>query len=392
MESNKSYGSINSNEVCNERSRLAFPSSVSWHKWRRWLFPIEIFICLLMFLILYSGQIYKQYIFQRLAKETLTNLPNYTAPTMSLCLKQDYIVNLTTDATFLHLQKRANDISMYCEVISLGTSAIMAFFYGSLSDIIGRKLILGLCLFGVLLCSIVQVVVIELDINIYWMLLSLALYGMLGGTSTILGVSFASVTDITTNKWRTLRLGIAESAMGFGRATSYLIAYDWINWNGCNFRGPAYLMIGCSVIAFVYLVLLPESLPQDRRMTKNEVLHKLVNSAKIFLIPAYRGFSKWWRICVAVAIISLECLSVVGVEQIMNYFLHDKPLEWSYDLIGIYGVITSFTMVAGLIVVLPILLALHFSNQCICLVAITFAVVSNILMATVKTDWEMYLG
>lgn len=359
------------------------------------MFPIEIFMCLLLFLVMSSSEIYKQYIFQTIARQTLANFSSNSSFHESVCLKQDSIVNQTGDnATFQNIQKTANTISMYCEVISLVSSAVMALFYGPLSDIIGRKPVLTLCLVGAVLSSIVQVIVIEMNTNIYWLLLSMGVFGILGGASTILGVSFASVTDITSKKWRSVRLSTTESALGFGKASSYLIVFNWINNNGCNFRGPAYLMVGSSAIAFIYMTFMPESLRQDSHQTKkSHGFHKIINGAKIFWLPGYLGVSKWWRICVCVLIITIGCLCLIGSLQIMNFFLHNKPLEWSYHMIGYYGLISSASTVLALVLILPLLVVIfRFSNQVICLISITMAIIANIMTATVKTSWEMFLS
>ena len=80
----------------------------------------------------------------------------------------------------------------------------------------------------------------------------------------------------------------------------------------------------------------------------------------------------------------------------MNYFLHNKPLEWTYDLIGIFGIVTASSHVITLIVILPLLVALPIPEQdlnpFILLFASVIAIITNTMMATVKHDWEMFLG
>ena len=379
----------------NEKKKCA--GGVPWAKWRGLLFFIEVYLALAMLLYITSStQLVQQYVFQRIARETLSDTLNYTAPIKPICLKQDYIVNHTrSNASIVDIQKRTNTICMYYEVIGLGASSLMALFYGSLSDIVGRKPILGIALLGLSLSSALQAAIIQYNLDVNILLIASGIGGMFGGLATVLGVSFASISDVTSKKWRTLRLGTTESAIGFGKASSYLLVYYWIDNNGCDFRGPAYSMLVVAVIAFVYLLLIPESLPPKGKRD-DRGFKKLVDGAKVFFIPSRTGFSKWWRILVCVVILCIECLCVIGAVEIMNYFLHNKPLEWSYNLIGIYGFVTSIALIISLVVVLPLLLALpipaQYSNPSIMMFGAVIAIVTNIMMATVKSTWEMFVG
>ena len=373
----------------------------AWTKWRSRLFIIEIYMSLFILQFLTSSQLIQQHIFQKFARETLSKTPNYTAPNESICLKQDYIVSATgNNDSIVEIQKRANNLAMYLEVIGLCGSGVMALFYGSLSDIIGRKPILTLTLVGMTIMCAIQFAVIEFDLNNYsiYLIVAAGINGFLGGTATMLGVSFAFVSDVTSKKWRTLRLGTTESSIGFGKAASYTIVYYWINSNGCDFKGPAYTLIGIVPLTFLYLILLPESLPPKERRQNGGGFKKIANGIKVFIDPNRTSLSKWWRIWDCVAIIAIECLCVIGVYQVINYFLHNEPLEWSYELIGIYGVVTALSTVVSLVIVLPLMIALpiprQYMNPSFILFASVIAIVTNIMMATVKhgQDWEMFLG
>ena len=299
--------------------------------------------------------------------------------------------------SIIQIQQKANALNMYIAIIGLVSSAVFSLIYGSLSDIFGRKPFLILCFFGLCLSSALQVAVIEFDLNMnIYLLIASAFNGFLGGGATSIGVTYASIADVTTKKWRTLRLGTTGSAFGFSKALSYLLAYYWIDNNGCDFKGPAYLMLAIGFVGLTYIVLIPESLPRSREERKEGGFKKLADGFKTFFIPKRIGFSKWWRVWVCVIVICVEFLCAVGIDEIMSYFLHNKPLEWPYDLIGIYGLVTSIIQCLALIVVLPLLIAIPipeaYSSPLIILLASVIAITTNIMMATVKYDWEMFLG
>ena len=365
----------------------------SCRSWRGRLFFIEVYMTLALLLYMNSVQIVQQYVFQTLARETLSNTPNYTAPNESICLDQDYIVNATgNNDSIIEIQQKTNSLAMYLEIVRLGLSAVMALIFGSLSDIVGRKPVQALCLLGLTLCCGLQVAVIELQLNMYILIAAAGINGCFGGLASILGVSFAAVSDVTSKKWRTLRMGTTESAIGFGKMSSYLIVYYWINYNGCDFKYPAYSLLGVAFVAFVYLTCLPESLPRGENR-KDGGFKRLANGAYIFINPR---FPNWLRVWACVAVMSIQGFCAIGVGQVINYYLHNKPLEWTYDLIGIYGLATAASHIATLIVVLPFLMALPISelilNPFIIIFAALVAIGTNAMMATVKTDWEMFVG
>ena len=190
-------------------------------------------------------------------------------------------------------------------------------------------------------------------------------------------------------------MSTTESAIGFGKLSSYLVVYYWIDNNGCDFRLPAYSMLGIALVAFIYLLLLPESLP-PKENRKEGGFKKLLDGTKLFVLPSRLSFSKWWRLWICVIILTIQCFCSVGIAQVINYFLHNKPLEWSYDIIGIYGVVAAISHIITLVAVLPLLLALPLPEGLLNPIIIIFGAIvgvgTNVMMATVKTDWEMFLG
>uniref|UniRef100_A0A1X7VFH8 Uncharacterized protein n=1 Tax=Amphimedon queenslandica TaxID=400682 RepID=A0A1X7VFH8_AMPQE len=158
----------------------------------------------------------------------------------------------------------------------------------------------ALCLFGLTLCCELQVTVIEFQLNMYILIAAAEINGCFGGLTSILGVSFAAVSDVTPKKW-------------------------WM----------------------------------------------------LLMIMSIQGFC------------------AVGIGQIINYYSHNKPLEWTYDFIGIYGLLIAPCCISHCYSTIfngtayspePIL------NPFIIVFAALVAIGTNAMMETVKTDWEMFVG
>ena len=368
----------------------------NWKGLRYKIFPVEVLFLLFYFLVLYHPKIYTQLFFQRLAQDALALVAN-DSTTVSFCLNQTYIVNHTSNATFEKVQTAANHLNMYSEVISLGTGSLMALLYGPLSDIIGRKPIFIVLFTGILLAGLMQLVVIVFKLNLYFNLICMAIYGLGGGYATMTGVAFAAASDVTPKIWLAARMGILESCISFGTVMSFLIGYNWLQSDNCDFVPPVLLIIGTSVFCLAYLVFFPEPMNKvevrnNYGTDENRGFIKLLNGAKILFKPNFIGFSNWWRVWLLCIVISLESLCEIGSDEIINYFLYNKPLEWSYHFISYYGAYFNVLNALSLLVLCPILIGLKFRKHFIILIPIVAAVICNVLTGFVKRTWEMFVG
>ena len=366
---------------------------ISWVGFRRIIFPIEIFFFGFVFSVLYFSKLCQLYYFQRLANDKLNSLSS-SHSNDSICINQDYYVNHTSRSSFLHLQQRVNDLNMYSNIISLVISAMITIFLGPLSDVVGRKPMLLYGVIGALCISIIQLVIVYWRLDVHYYLIAFVFYGGSGGFGFVLGLVVAVVADITPKRWLTVRMGFVELPIAFGHILSSVAANNWIQSTNCVFLLPALLMVSVSIFTLIYALLIPESLQRESTNNSNirKQLCKTFNGLKIFLNPNYLGVRKWWRLCVASIILGIGALNIVGNFEITNYFLHNRPLEWSYNTIGIYGAIVASSTGVALLVVLPVLVLLKLSDLVVCLIGALSAVVANVIVANVKTSWEMYLG
>jgi DHA1 family tetracycline resistance protein-like MFS transporter len=127
---------------------------------------------------------------------------------------------------------------------------------GTLSDRVGRKPILVVCLAG----SAIGWVIFGIGGSILALLLARVVDGVTAGEQSVV---FAAMADITTPAERAKRFGLmgAVSGMAFliGPALGGLLA-------GIDVAAPAFAAAGATALtAVLTLVALPESLPADRR-------------------------------------------------------------------------------------------------------------------------------
>ena len=92
-----------------------------------------------------------------------------------------------------------------------------------------------------------------------------------GGFGAVLVAAYAYITDITPKRWLTVRMGIIEFMIFIGAAASSASSISWLGSNGCDFHPTAWLMMATAVLSFLYILVLPESLTNER---KKELLIK----------------------------------------------------------------------------------------------------------------------
>ena len=95
---------------------------------------------------------------------------------------------------------------------------------------------------------------------------------------------------------------------------------------------------------------------------------------------------------VAEVVVCIATFNLVGLLQIQSYLLLHLPLEWSYSLVGIYGMVNSAVHGMTLVLLLPVLTVSHVADPLIGLVGVLFAAATSIAIANVQNTWEMFLG
>lgn len=361
-------------------------------------FPFEIPFLLYQFSEHFYRLLYQQYFFQQLSKEALEGDLGASNTTRQ-CFTQSYVANYTGDEEFVRLQERVNRLNMYSELTFLGFSLLVGLVLGPLSDIVGRKPIMLTAVVGLCLTAILQFAIIHFSLNVYYYLLCSLFFGASGGFATVMTVIVATVHDVTPNSSKafTIRIGIVESCIAIAKATTSIATNDWIQKTNCNFEPPAWLMITITALAMITVILMPESLSKKVRLHNQELSNrgfsKIVTGIKLYVMPSYIGSKNYLILWTATVIICLASLGLGASNSIMNYFLHNEPLQWTYDRIGTYGAIYSAAMGVSLILLLPILVFLRLSIYYISLIGASAAVVTNILIANInsKSTSEMFV-
>ena len=334
------------------------------------------------------------FVYNYFASEKLRNT-SFPFPNHSFCLTEDEVVNYTDNATANDVQAKAAHFTLYYMVINLLFAMFVTTIYGALSDRFGRKPTLILAGLGAVLQGIVTVLLIYFNMNVYWLILAGLISGLSGGYATILAASFAYIADISSVRWRTLRIGLAESMIFAGGALGDGAGGYWFNKLNCYFLPPMLLFIASNFLLVLYVLILPESFDKSKRFKISERRNRkglkfLLRGIAMFF-GCVRHYSAW-KLWAALIGLSILVLNLTGVVSIQNYFFIQHPLQWHANTTGLYEAISQVTHCIGLLVIFPVLVVLGAPDALIGLIGITASCAAQVFTGLVKLTWQMFLG
>ncbi|MEH6633900.1 MAG: MFS transporter [Halioglobus sp.] len=132
-------------------------------------------------------------------------------------------------------------------------------FWGRLSDRIGRKPVIMICLAG----AAVSYVMLGLASQLWMVFAARGFAGLMAGN---IGVASAMMADITTPQNRARGMGLIGAAFGLGIVLGPMLG-GLLSGDSASFTLPCIVAGVMSVLAiFAAAIFLPESLPQDKRI------------------------------------------------------------------------------------------------------------------------------
>ena len=356
--------------------------------------PIVFLYMLDSYLFLFTLQ---QYFFWRFGKEQLANSSFPDLNRSSFCISTDDLNEYgRNNETANDVQTSSGRLVTYSTVPGLLLSVIVALVLGPLSDKYGRRLIFFSMGIGVLIQGALAFLIIWFELNVHLFILDTTLASLFGGfaRASCFTASFAYAADISSGKWRTIRIAMIEAMRYGGGALSEGIAGELLQRLHCKFWPLILMYIACGILILVYVTfLLPEPLSKFERQQKASHrprgVRALARGLKIFLCPSEYSM---WKLWLGLLVISIMVSNFIGAQEITAFFLKGEPLKWKVELIGYYGLVTYLTHGLVLLVITPVLVALSIPDAVIALIGLAFSSSMNIFVGFVKETWEMFVG
>lgn len=215
---------------------------------------------------------------------------------------------------FLSPQLGADKMDIALIIVTYATcSGLSGPLWGRLSDRIGRKPVIMICLAGAVFAYLMLGMASEL-----WMVfVARGFAGLMAGN---FGVASAMIVDLTTPQNRARGMGLIGAAFGLGIVLGPLLG-GLLTGDGSGFALPCFVAGGMSLLAILAAALfLPESLTREKRAHNREhhaharamsvygllqhtgkrlfvvqyVLHQAAVSSIIYLFPLWLGDELGW--------------------------------------------------------------------------------------------------
>lgn len=362
------------------------------------ILTVEPVIFLYMFGTFLYFPLYQQYFFLWFSKSFINS--SSLLPNGSYCLSSNETDHYGGNGTSIKVQTLSNHLGIYVSLANQIPSIIFTMIYGPLSDRIGRKPIMIIVALGATVQGLLALAIVHWNLNVYLFILTSFISGLGSHFAGVLMACFSYISDISTVKWRTYRIGVAEGMLFLAGAIAQGTGGIWFEELDCNFLPPVCLFIGCNVLLMAYVLLfLPESVTQKERERRlfnkvssgNGCFDSFVRGFKIYFSQK-TGYATWklWACLISASVIVMVS---AGSQQIGVLFLKTgDPFDLDPGTIGYQQMTAQISHMIGLLFVLPLLIALKFPDALIALIGLASSAGMNIFTGLAKLNYELFIS
>ncbi|CAN0372390.1 unnamed protein product, partial [Lampetra fluviatilis] len=214
---------------------------------------------------------------------------------------------------------------------------------GALSDNHGRRVALMLPLVGDILSTVIFILIVHFELPLWILYVSNVLTGFLGGTTTLLGISFAYVADTTTKMNRNWRVALLEMALGaVGIGASFASGHFTKVAKGIKgLLAPFYFEVGADVVCFFYAAFFlhetqgQQQQQEGRRKTVGDYARETVRGF-VLLVRAGGDPARRRRLLLLLGTFATVALAFFGGSGLLTLYQQGPPLCWGAVMVG-YG-------------------------------------------------------
>jgi MFS family permease len=238
------------------------------------------------------------------------------------------------------ISSKASMINVYTSIASYAPTILMTGIYGSMANKYGRKPVLCIAIVGIFLsvASSLFVVIFHPSNFVPVVVLGAFLIGICGGYSTFIMAIFAYASDTTADDpaGRKLSYPITEGAIFLPKLIAPISAGVIASIYGYSY--PLVVGMGLSILAFVWVLFTPESLPLDSEVRQQPLsLSPLTTFQNIAFIFKHKSDSESGKSAVPYVAVAFCIYYVAYVGSGPVLILYAKhTFNWGPDFIGYF--------------------------------------------------------
>ena len=355
--------------------------------WKAKIITVEPIIFFYTFATSFSVYFSYQYFYHRYARDRLPQ------PISHFCISEHYLNDATgNNDTFDEVEDRATHLTFLSTLTSLLISIVFTIIIGPLTDRFGRRFALVSVNFGSMINSLLVMIIVYLELNLYYYVGASLVSSFFGGYGSLFGASFSYVADISSHKTRSLRIAMIEMMIYVTAGLTSVLVGIWLSEVDCNFASLTWVPFCCYILSLLYtILLLPESVSEAQRqaLAKKSGLNKLKVLWKGILLyfrPKLVTVKLW--ICLGVLLIVV--MNITGSLTINTYFYIGKPLEWNPTQIGLFGGYSQLTHGLALLLVMPLAVIIGIPDVFLAIIGVIGSCLGYLLIAGVRKTWQLY--
>lgn len=358
------------------------------------LLTVEPVIFLYMFGMFLSSTLSQQYYMNRYSLDILRNT-SYPYLGETRCVYKEDVTNYTGDPTAYGkiVLGNATLLFVFRSLASQIPAIVVTMLLGPLSDRYGRCPVILLVAFGAVLHGYMNLSIVYFKLDMQYFILSGAIEGVTGGLSSITMACYSYVSDISSLKWRTMRIGLVQSMLYVAGIMSRGLGLLWFQKLNCDITYPLVLFMACNAAIIVYVTLfLSESLTAKERRKKNVDKPKgvmlLARGISIFLCRTkeYPVWRMW------LALVPIVFMTMIMTAETATGIFYFGAVDWKPVLIGINQALAMGSHMVCAMVVLPILVALKLPDPLISLIGAVANCSMNFFIGLSRYPYELFIG
>lgn len=307
--------------------------------------------------------------------------------------------NLQNDSQIVELSAEVQKSVSHLNIIMAGVGAIPAvlsyIILGANCDRIGRKPLLILPCIGRIIRFIILLLLVELDLNDIWFIISTIIDGLFGSNSVLLLGAIAYITDCTTNKQRSRAMILEEAAVALTRIFPLLGLGFWLQNHGYSL--PVIINLSLNVGALIYIFILQ---PESRGENNRHIFHFIKQLKKIRLSPirgTYQVFlikrqgNDQKKIILLTLTQIMLFIVLFGFANIHPLYLYGKPL--CFNVLDL-AILTSaqFSLMILISLVISFWENRFTKSLLVPFIGIFMYIIHLVLFGLAHVVWFLYLG
>ena len=294
-------------------------------------------------------------------------LPNYCYFISCRYLKGDnctFSLNQTKSSAHCNNTHAVDEIETYSsylllvyQMIYYAFSIPAIFFSGPLADVKGRKVIILTALLASIISILCFCAVDIFSLHPFFILIPSAIVGVSGNHAVVnLGVAAMSM-DLSSEKYRTMRMGVFEGCLLLGSIVSSFLSGVIIDSMG--FLGSFAFVVLIWSLTICYVKCIPESLHISRvnRRHKFDMKHVLLQAVTPLRLFKFNKNRIRFIFFLIAYIFIIE--DITSLRSIFSLYVLAPPICWGPQYQGYFFGLLYSSRLFGVYLILPLLLLCH---------------------------------